>query len=645
MHCVPRSAPDPSTAAPVARVLVDVPAPHLDRPFDYRVPPELDAQARPGVRVRVRFAGRLVGGFVLERTAGTEHVGPLTDLTRVVSDEPVLSGPVARLCRAVADHYAGTMTDVVRLAVPPRHARTEREETTDDALPEVTVPELGEWRDYPAGPGLLDALRCGSHPHAALAVLPGHDWPALLARAALTTAAGGRGAVVVLPDRRDVARVDQALIRLGGAGRHAVLHGELGPTRRYRAFLAALRGRVRIVVGTRSAVFAPVRDLGLLAVWDDGDDLLAEPRAPYPHARDVALLRAHGEGAALLLAGQARTSEAARLVRSGWAAPVGAPRDVVRSAAPRVHAAGDPGEGRVPSTAFRAVRDGLGRGPVLVQVPRRGYWPVVACARCREPARCPRCAGPLQLEQSGDPACRWCGRRVEAWQCASCGSRRLRAVVVGSERTAEELGRAFPGVLVRRSGWGATLDSVDDTACLVVATPGAEPRARGGFAAALLLDGAAMLARPDLRAGEETLRRWLNAAALVRPAGEEGTVVVVAPAGHRAVQALVRWDPEGFSLRELADRESARLPPAARLAELTGAAADVEDLLALATLPAGADVLGPVPHGDDAVRALVRAPLRDGAAATAALRAAAAVRSARRRDGVVRVRVDPVDVG
>lgn len=642
---MPRSAPDPSTAAPVARVLVDVPAPHLDRPFDYRVPPELDAAARPGVRVRVRFAGRLVGGFVLERRSGSEHAGPLTALSRVVSDEPVLSASVARLCRAVADHYAGTMTDVVRLAVPPRHARTEREDTTDDAPSEVAVPEPGEWRDYPDGPGFLDALRRGGHPHAALAVLPGHDWPALLARAALTTAAGGRGAVVVLPDQRDVVRVDQALLALGGAGRHVVLHGELGPTRRYRAFLAALRGRVRIVVGTRSAVFAPVPALGLVTVWDDGDDLLAEPRAPYPHARDVALLRAHGEAAAVLLAGHARTSEGARLVRSGWAAPVGGSREVVRARAPRVHAAGDPGEGRVPHAAFRAVRDGLGRGPVLVQVPRRGYWPVVACTRCREPARCPGCAGPLQLEGSGDPACRWCGRRVEGWQCPSCGSRALRAVVVGSERTAEELGRAFPGVLVRRSGWGATLESVDDTACLVVATPGAEPTAPGGFAAALLLDGAAMLARPDLRAGEETLRRWLNAAALVRPAGSGGTVVVVAPAGQRAVQALVRWDPEGFSLRELADRESAGLPPAVRLAELTGAAADVEDLLAVATLPADADVLGPVPQGEDTVRAFLRVPLRDGGAATTALRSAAAVRSARRREGVVRIRVDPVDVG
>jgi primosomal protein N' (replication factor Y) len=97
-----------------------------------------------------------------------------------------------------------------------------------------------------------------------------------------------------------------------------------------------------------------------------------------------------------------------------------------------------------------------------------------------------------------------------------CGERRLRAVVVGAVRTAEELGRAFPGVPVRTSGGGQALAAVDAGAVLVIATPGAEPVAAGGYGAALLLDGWALLSRPDLRAAEETLRRWMNAVALVR---------------------------------------------------------------------------------------------------------------------------------
>ena len=147
------------------------------------------------------------------------------------------------------------------------------------------------------------------------------------------------------------------------------------------------------------------------------------------------------------------------------------------------------------------------------------------CGACRESARCRYCAGPLGLRGArggnGDavslPHCRWCGRTA-SFRCPACGSARLRAGVVGARRTAEELGRAFPGVRVRSSGGGApVVAAVRGRPELVVGTRGAEPRAEGGYGAALLLDGWALLSRPDLRVAEETLRRWLAAAALVVP--------------------------------------------------------------------------------------------------------------------------------
>jgi primosomal protein N' (replication factor Y) len=187
-----------------------------------------------------------------------------------------------------------------------------------------------------------------------------------------------------------------------------------------------------------------------------------------------------------------------------------------------------------------------------------------------------------------------------------------------------------------------------------VATTGAEPRAEGGYAGALLLDGRLLLERPDLRAAEEAARRWFNAAALVRPAPEGGTVVLVAEADLPVTQALVRWDPAGLADRELDERAAAGLPPAARVAELVGAADDVDDLLARTALPASARVLGPVPwtdpesrrpaepEPDSPVRALVTLPAVDGAALARELRAAAGVRSARKVGGPVTVRLDPV---
>ncbi|MDP9416473.1 MAG: hypothetical protein M3P48_01220, partial [Actinomycetota bacterium] len=125
----PLSAPSVEGLAPelpVARVLVDVPLAHLDRPFDYLVPESLSGPAQPGVRVRVRFAGQEHDGFVLERVEASEHTGRLERIRRVVSPVPVLAPEIAELAREVADRYAGTAADVLRLAVPPRHAAAER---------------------------------------------------------------------------------------------------------------------------------------------------------------------------------------------------------------------------------------------------------------------------------------------------------------------------------------------------------------------------------------------------------------------------------------------------------------------------------------------------------------------------------------
>ncbi|WUP52433.1 primosomal protein N' [Micromonospora globbae] len=636
---------------------MDVPLAHLDRPFDYLVPAELDAQAVPGARVKVRFAGQLVDGWLLERADDSGHTGRLAYLEKVVSPEPVLSPEVARLARAVADRYAGSLADVLRLAVPPRHARVEKEAPAAPEPPApVPAPDPDRgWSAYPAGPAYLRALADGRAPRAVWSALPGEDWAARYADAVAATVAGGRGAVVVVADNRDLDRLDAAVGAALGPGRHVCLSAALGPARRYRAFLAARRGDVPVVIGTRAAMFAPVERLGLVAVWDDGDDLHAEPRAPYPHAREVLLTRAQLAETGALVGGYARTAEAQLLVETGWAREVVADRATARARTPAIAPTGDdpqlardPGAAtaRLPSLAWTAARDALrADAPVLVQVPRRGYLPSVSCADCRTPARCPHCAGPLALPSAtATPACRWCGRVAAAYACPECGGRRLRAAVTGARRTAEELGRAFPGVPVRTSGRDEVLAAVPGGAGLVIATPGAEPVADGGYGAVLLLDSWALLTRADLRAGEEALRRWMAAAALARPAGDGGRVVVVADGALAPVQALLRWDAGWFAARELAERRELGFPPAVRMASVTGLPAAVADLLDEARLPEGAEVLGPVPADGERERMLVRVPRARAAALAGALHAAAGSRSARKAADPVRLQVDPLDL-
>jgi len=677
---------------PVATVAVEVPLAHLDRPFDYLVDERDSNAARPGVRVRVRFAGRLVGGYVLARRAESAHQGRLGYLERVVSAEPVLTAEVADLARAVADRYAGTLADVLRLAVPPRHAKAEASLANPSAVgPSSTPgehPPLSEpaarsqppaavaidgWARYPAGPAFLAAVRDRRPARAVWQALPGEDWPARLADTAAVAARAGGGALIIVPDARDLHRLDLALAAALDGHPHLTLAADLGPAERYRRFLAIRRGDVRIVAGTRAAVFAPVADLALVAVFDDGDDLLAEPRAPYPHTREVLMMRSSAGSCALLVAGFARTAEAQLMLDSGWAHPITPDRAGLRAAAPRIEAAGDDfstgatsaaAHARLSPAAFAAARGALDAGaPVLVQVPRSGYLPTVACARCRRQALCRRCHGPLALTAgTGPPSCRWCGVTEAHFRCAACGFGSIRAMAVGSARTAEEFGRAFPGVTVLTSGGSKVRATIPPRPALVVATPGAEPVVDGGYGAALLLDGSAMLARPDLRAAEETLRRWMAAAALVRPAGDGGRVVIGADGSLPTVQALVRWDPGGHATRELAARRELEFPPCVAMASIEGDAPGVLAALDILAVPPDGELLGPVELEEPSqqlgqpeysaaaadreprLRALVRAPLARRKALCAALRAVTASRSARKEPGAVRIRVDPSDL-
>lgn len=655
---------------PIARVLPLLTVPHLDREFDYLVSEEQSDDAQPGVRVRVRFNGRLVDAYLLERRSDTDHTGKLGWLDRVVSPEPVLTPEIRRLVDAVAARYAGTRADVLRLAVPPRHARVEKQ-APEEPEPASAVPvDTSAWARYGRGEQFLTAVGEGRAARAVWQALPGENWARRLAEAAAVAVNAGLGVVAVVPDQRDVDALYAAATEQVPESRVVALSAGLGPSARYRRWLAVLRGQAQVVIGTRSAVFAPVSNLGLVLVWDDGDDNLAEPRAPYPHAREVAMLRAHQLRCAAIIGGYARTAEAQALVRTRWAHDVVAARPVVRAAAPRVVALEDSGyaqerdpaahTARLPSMALQAARAALqAQHPVLIQVPRRGYVPALACARCRAVTRCRHCTGPLALPDRGSAAaeCRWCGRAEPALRCARCGSDAVRAVVVGARRTAEELGRAFPGTSVITSGGDAVVGAVGSGPALVVSTPGAEPMAEGGYGAALLLDAWALLGRQDLRAADDTMRRWMAAAALVRPRVDGGVVAVVAESAIATVQALIRWDPVGHADTELDARGEVGLPPAVHMAAIDGTSAAVKALLETAQLPAVAETLGPVdlpagarrPPGLDAdaevSRMLVRVPRDGGLELAAALRRATAVLSARKDQQPCRIQIDPLHIG
>ncbi|WP_448810144.1 primosomal protein N' family DNA-binding protein [Agromyces bauzanensis] len=645
----------------VARVLVDSPLPQLDQLFDYAVPARLADAAKPGVRVRMplRTGGRIADGWIVELVDTSEYHGTLSELEDVVSEVPLLRPEVWDLARAAADRAAGNASDILRVAIPSRYVRVERawlaSEPDAGPLPTDLPPIPG------AGAGLLEGgiargerMSLAADPRPVR--LPGGEWvgawAATLAQAAAHALAADRSALVIVPDYRDQEQLEAALA--ASVDPRRVLRTDARQTggARYRAFLDATGSDARIIVGNRSTVYSPAARLGLIAIWDDGDPLLDEQLAPGVHARDAALIRQEQSGAALLFLAHTRSVEVQRLVEIGWVHEV-APSKHVR---PRVipteqQANPEPGSARIPTVAWRQAQEAVLEGPVLVQVARPGNAPLLACGRCREPARCTACGGGLAVPRDGGAArCVLCGTSASGWRCPVCDGTKLRAVTVGASRTADELGRAFPRTRVILSDGERPVVGVGPEPALVVATRGAEPVAEGGYRAVLLLDGERMLLRESLRVAEDCLRWWSNATALAAPGAP---VFLVGVAGALAT-ALATWRQAEWAGAELAARRALRFPPAVRVASVTAAHAAVAHAVDAVRAIDGVDVLGPAPADEGLERAIVRFDYASGARVARELRAEmirVATERRRpvagrpvRRPAVLRVRFDDPDV-
>jgi primosomal protein N' (replication factor Y) len=624
----------------IARVWVDSPLPQLDRLFDYRVPDDLVADIRVGNRVRVpwRSAGRFVDAYVIELVDTVEFTGVLSSIETVISAVSVLAPEVASLARKAADRAAGSAIDIVRVAVPSRQARVEKAWLAAEGRPPLAPVAARAIEGYASG-RIEAAVRDGGRlaidavPLGA-ALADGTwigQWAVTLAAAATVAITEGKSAILAVPDYRDQEQLEAALAAVLPPERIVRLDARQSNPDRYRAFLKCLEGEALAIVGNRSVVYAPARNLGLIAVWDDGDPLHSEPLAPYVHTRDAALLRQEQQDCALLIVGHTRTTEIERLVEIGWLQSVSPTPSVLPKVIPTAaQTAGDrlAAQARIPSSAWREASAALTRGPVLIQVARPGYAPRLACVDCGQSARCLRCDGPLAQKSSRSiPACSWCGALAVDWHCDNCDGTKMRLVGAGgATRTAEDLGRAFPGVRIIVADGERPILTVGPEPALVIATRGAEPRASGGYRAVLLLDGDRMAARESLRVGEDCLRWWSNAAALAA----RGAPTYLVGVGGALATALSTWRQSDYARTELADRRRLRFPPAVRVASITGSLEAVTKAVAGVAISAE-DVLGPVETGPGSVRTILRFDFVRGTDVASELRAEIIRSAANRR--------------
>lgn len=634
-----------------ARVIVDVAPDHLDRPFDYEIPAETEVVV--GQRVRVVFAGRRRDGWVVETAAepapDAKRVRPLAGIHAHEFD----AGDFPFL-RWVARRYAAPLAAVLRHAVPDRSAAAERAAAgwppAAPVLPAERPPCPSDaWRDYD-GSALLNACWRGEAGAFYLRPLPGADRAALVADLVARVLAAGRGAVVLAPD--PASEVPGAALAQDPGG--VDYRDERA---RYAGFLRGRAGLARVAVGERAAVFAPAPALGLIVVEDEANSAFKERRSPRHHAREVALARAYFAGAVCVLLGDVPSARAWRLREDGHVRVVQPVRAVERDRAPVVHVAdlSDPRPGtrrtRLHERTTRAIGEALGRGgAAVVLTGRRGEGSALACRGCGLRRPCPVCAGPVgPVADSPEPpavpdgaaapaVARWqcaiCDWTGGAFPCPACDQHDVAPLAAGAGRMAAELQRANPDAeVVRMEGFDAP--GPTRRPAVAVMTRGSvvrRPRWLAGVTADVLAipDADRFLARPTVDAAEDSLRLWFEASQWARR-----VVVQTREPGHPAVQALVRWDPDGFWRREAPRRAELGYPPAQHLVALRAPVATAGDIAAelRAALPDGDQVLGPDPEGAMLVKSAALWPTLERLAPLRAVWA--------RDDRKVRIDVDP----
>ena len=578
-----------------ARVALETPLPGLDRLFDYVVPEGV--RVSPGVRVSVPFGNSTKTGFVISLSDTTDWTGKVAPLTEVTSEFAALKPHIYELVRAVADRQAASFGDVVGSAIPVRAVRSEKAwlanppalQRAEPRVPAMQMPKL-----------------------AARLVEPRNDvWLHELCALAAGQLAKGKSAIICLPDFRDIARLKSSLSSLGLADA-LIDYSVQGRTDSYQAFLEAwhcdAQDAPRIVIGSRNAIFAPVHAGGIY-VWDDGDQSHVDQSAPYASTRELALIRQKLTDSDLAFLSHSRSVEVQRLVSIGY---------LTESSAefPKPQLASADGQFRVDSAAWLAIREGLKAGPVLVQVSGVGVAKSLFCTNCDERARCGKCNGPLWINQNNQTVCRWCNAFDLAAKCHKCSYSQFRLGKPGSTRTAAEFGKSFPGTKVLAVVADDELREIDAKPQIVVATPGIEPIAFGGYAAVVILDANDALAKDSLRAVEDATRNWANAISLM---SQTGRAVIVGIVGELAT-AVTLWQLREVAARELEERIQLKFPPAYRVLSATGSKANIQTCRERLSKASAVEVLGQTPSGESEERLIVRFTYAAGTTVTGIIR-------------------------
>lgn len=585
----PASSGPRASVLPYARVRVDTGVFHLDQLYDYQIPEKLSEFIQVGVRVQLPFGGRETEGIVVERVGIPERAGELKSITRVLSDVPVATTQSLLLIDTIAAHFGANAWDVIRSAIPARVASVDKNFSLNTLYSENKSKFSVEFQTL--------APFTEAHEQVVNLVLNNR---------------GSGSVLVIAPDEKDVDRIIQALDMNGVQG--LKLTAAMPRAERYGNYLLAMHGGDSVVVGTRSAIFAPVNNLNTIIVHKESSLEHYEIRSPGWNSRSVALIRSKSESVKLILTGFSPSIEVSQLIDEREVKYVNSKETVNIKAF-------TPSEGALlPGRIFWEIKKALSVGPVLFIAPRKGYGNALLCAHCRNVAMC-ECGGRLSVAaKTKPPSCVHCGKVFQGWKCSFCNRDKQYLASRGIDRAAEEISRAFPKFPVVISAGDVIKDRIEHKPALVLATSGAQPQVEGGYAAVVILDGMRFFSHTDLRTQERARELFFETSSLISPSG---TVLLVIDDTHPIVSAIARWNVAPLLKRELKERSELHLPPSVFSVVLVMDQSigiqivnGLKKALADGRIPQSSNIYGPTEISKGQVKIVVHADKSDAKALT-----------------------------
>lgn len=579
----------------------------LDRVFDFVVPEALQGEIAFGQRVSLTLgrAKKVHTGFVVALPTDSEFAK--TEILGIVDPRPVLTEEILKFSRQVANRQCVSIGEILTAAIPAHMPRSSSESQEQDPQ-EIKAAEL--IRFEPPISKRSAVLSSGRAQTFNGQIVP--DWALAMLQEASKQLSNGMSVILIVPEESEIRVLEETAQTLGLSSKTILMRPGGKKSEKFQSFHACLENGPALVIGTRSAIYAPVTNLGLIAVFDDADDSLREQGSPFTHARELALMRA-GKGINLLLIANYRSVEVQRLVQINYLSD----HNII-STPPKISFT--PPGARVDEAAFRLIRERLADGTVLVLMPRKGNSAAVFCGGCSERISCKNCRGPAWEPEPGNISCKLC--KTPHTSCSECGSSKVRLGRTGSTRTTAELGRAFPNALIAEATGQKKPTGLKPKNQIVVATPGAAPRVPGGYSAVLILDPDVWLSSQSLKAEANAIRDWMEAIELL---ALDGRAVISGLEAHLG-QAISLGQHRELARTQLGELMELGLPPATRIATLEAMAPTIQEALDV-VMPLGARALRT--NLEEQASALICFSYDNGAAIALALRQIAIKTNAR----------------